>query len=76
MDALIERTSRANNRPLLNNPNRLEILERLQAERRALYEEVCHQYVETSSLDVLSVVHVVHEGAKNYFSTISKESES
>ena len=68
VDALIERTSRANNRPLLNCENRYEILTRLQNDRRALYDEVCHQYVETTNLDVLSVVHAVHAGASEYFS--------
>ena len=76
VEALIERTSRANNRPLLSCDNKHEILERLQNERRALYSEVCHQYVETSNLDVISVVHVVHEGAKRYFSEQITETES
>ena len=67
VDSLIERTSRANNRPLLRSENRREILERLQEERRAHYSEICDLYVETSSLDVLSVVEAVHAGAKAYF---------
>lgn len=68
VDVLIERTSRSANRPLLNTPERFSVITDLCNRRIPLYEEASHIRIETSTMDVLKVVDMVHASAVEYFS--------
>ena len=70
VDILISRTSRNNNRPLLRQPNREEILTNLLALRGPLYQETAHLTLDSSDLDIPAVVRAVHLAAQDYFSTV------
>lgn len=67
VDVLIERTSRSANRPLLNTPERVNVITDLCNRRAPLYQEASHVRIETSTMDVLKVVDVVHASANEYF---------
>ncbi|MBE6435062.1 MAG: shikimate kinase [Akkermansiaceae bacterium] len=67
-EAVIERTSRASNRPLLNTENRQAVIDNLIAQRAPLYEDAAHLRIETARLEVLAVVDVVHDAAVEFFS--------
>jgi spore maturation protein SpmB len=67
VDVLIERTSRSANRPLLNTPERFSVITDLCNHRIPLYEEASHIRIETSTMDVLKVVDMVHASAIEYF---------
>lgn len=66
--AVIERTSRSSNRPLLNTENRHAVIDRLIEQRAPLYEKAAHLRIETAHLEVLAVVDVVHAAAVEFFS--------
>lgn len=55
----IERTSRTDNRPLLNNADRRETLSRLFETRDPLYREIAHLVVETSQRNTRSTVRMI-----------------
>ena len=67
-EVIAERTSRANNRPLLQTEDRLQIISSLAAKRRPMYQETAHLCIETSCLEVLPVVDALHAAATDYFS--------
>lgn len=71
VEVIIERTSRSNNRPLLQKPDRFEVISRLCEQRRPLYEDAAHFRIETSYCDVLQVVESLHTSAKQYFDSSS-----
>lgn len=71
VEVIIERTSRSSNRPLLQTPDRFEVISRLCEQRAPLYEEAAHFRIETSSCDVLQVVEALHASAKQYFESFS-----
>ncbi len=66
--AVIERTSRSANRPLLNTENRQAVIDNLISQRTPLYEAAAHLRIETAHLEVLAVVDVVHAAAVEFFS--------
>lgn len=70
VDVIIERTSRSANRPLLNTEDRYAVVHQLCEQRRPLYAMASHLRIETSHLDVLQVVDVLHQAAERYFSDI------
>lgn len=71
-DVVLERTSRATNRPLLNRDNPKAIIEQLIEQRSHLYADACHVKIETGNLSVLEVVDVVHKAATEFFSHIEQ----
>ncbi len=64
---LIARTARANNRPLLANANRREILEKLSAQRNPLYEETAHLRLDSTKMDITTVVRRISAAAEGFF---------
>lgn len=64
---LLERTSRSNNRPLLQSPDRVAIMERLHRERTPLYAETAHLRLDSSSISVRDTVPLIHEAALKFF---------
>lgn len=66
-EVIVERTSRSNNRPLLRTEDRLQVIQSLADKRRILYQETAHLRIETSGLDVLPVVDVLHAAATEFF---------
>ena len=64
---LLERTSRSNNRPLLQSPDRVAIMERLHRERTPLYAETAHLRLDSSSISVKDTVPLIHEAALVFF---------
>ncbi|MBQ3217346.1 MAG: shikimate kinase [Akkermansia sp.] len=64
---LLERTSRSNNRPLLQRPDRAAIMERLYRERTPLYAEAAHLRLDSSHISVRDTVPLVHEAALRFF---------
>ncbi len=65
--ALIARTARTNNRPLLANANRRTTLERLTRERSPLYAETAHLTLDSTKMDVNTVVKCVAAAACDFF---------
>lgn len=64
---LLERTSRSSNRPLLQSPNRVAIMERLYRERGPLYAETAHMALESSHISVQDTAPIVHAAALKFF---------
>lgn len=69
VEILLNRTARNNNRPLLRRPDRKEVLHQLLALRSPMYAETAHLKLDTSTMDVPSVVRAVHQAACRYFSS-------
>lgn len=67
VDVLLYRTARANNRPLLQDTDRRAKLEELLEIRRPLYRESAHLVIDSSRMDVPSVVTAVQQAALQYF---------
>ena len=67
INALLTRTAKSTNRPLLQNTDRRAVFERLDSERRAFYKEAAHCWLEASRLDVNSVAVRVCEEAERFF---------
>ena len=67
VDALIQRTARGQGRPLLNTDNPREVLEKLMALRRPMYEATAHYQLDATQLDVLQVTRMVREASHQYF---------
>ncbi|MBR5894367.1 MAG: shikimate kinase [Akkermansia sp.] len=67
VDTLLERTARSDNRPLLQTPNRREILEKLHRERTPLYAEAAHLKLDSSNISVRDTIPLVHEAALEFF---------
>ncbi|MBR1981861.1 MAG: shikimate kinase [Akkermansia sp.] len=67
VNALLVRTAKSTNRPLLLNTDRRAVFERLDSERRAFYKESAHLWLEASRMDVNSVAVRVCEEAERFF---------
>ena len=67
INALLVRTARSVNRPLLQNTDRRAVFERLDAERRPFYKESAHLWLEASTMDVNTVAVRVCEEAEKFF---------
>ena len=67
INALLVRTARSTNRPLLQNTDRRAVFERLDAERRPFYQESAHLCLEASTMDVNAVAVRVCEEAEKFF---------
>ncbi len=68
VDILISRTMRNNNRPLLRRPDREEVLNQLLTQRSPMYAETAHLKLDSSELDIPSVVREVYKAACAFFS--------
>ncbi|MBQ8899763.1 MAG: shikimate kinase, partial [Akkermansia sp.] len=64
---LLERTSRSQNRPLLQSPDRFNILTRLHHERTPLYKEAAHLRLDSSNISIQDTVPLIHEAAVKFF---------
>lgn len=67
INALLLRTAKSTNRPLLLNADRRAVFTRLDSERRAFYKEAAHLWLEASYLDVNSAAVRVCEEAEKFF---------
>ncbi len=63
---LIARTARSNNRPLLANANRRAILEKLSAERGPFYEETAHLRLDSTKMDINTVVNHIAAAVRDF----------
>ncbi len=66
---LLERTSRSQNRPLLQSPDRFNILTKLLRARAPLYAETAHMRLESSNISVQDTVPMVLDAALRFFSS-------
>ncbi len=66
---LIARTARSNNRPLLANTNRRETLEKLAALRGPLYAETAHLTLDTTAMDISTVVRHISAAVQDFICT-------
>lgn len=64
---LLERTSRSQNRPLLQSPDRFQILTRLHEQRTPLYAETAHLRLDSSHISVQNTLPLVHAAAVDFF---------
>ncbi len=67
--ALIARTARSTNRPLLANANRRATLEQLTQERAPFYAQTAHLRLDSTRMDVNGVVLRVAEASRDFFET-------
>ena len=66
--ALLARTARANNRPLLHNADRAATLTSLLLRRRPLYEATAHMRLNTTDTDIPTVTREIIHAAKLFYS--------
>lgn len=64
---LLQRVSRNDNRPLLQNANPRETLVRLFEERRPFYAETAHLSIDTTNLTVREIAFGIMESARVFF---------
>lgn len=64
---LLQRTSRAGNRPLLHTEDRGRVLEDLLRKRRPLYAETAHCRIDSSHMEAGAVVHEIVRRARPFF---------
>ena len=69
LSALLIRTSRGNNRPLLKTQDRRATMEKLLSERTPLYEETAHLRLDTTGMDINRVVCAVQQAARDFFAS-------
>ncbi len=69
-DAIFERVSRNQNRPLLKTANPRETVLKLLSDRRPIYEESSHIKIKTDSLNFSEITYGVIESAKVFFSSL------
>lgn len=67
INALLTRTAKSTNRPLLQNADRRAVFERLNAERREFYKQASHFWLEASHMDVNSVAVIVCNESERFF---------
>ena len=67
VDTVMERTSKSNNRPLLNTENPREKVEKMLAERDPIYAEVADLKINTDDLEISETVHGIIESASYHF---------
>ena len=63
----LERTSRSNDRPLLQNDNPMETITRLLAERSPYYQQTAHLEINTSGLAFDEITCGILESARYHF---------
>lgn len=68
-DTILERTSRNNNRPLLQTADPRGTIETLLAERTPIYQEIAHLTIPTSGLDISETAHGILESARYFFAS-------
>ena len=66
-DEIYRRTSRNNERPLLNQPDARERIATLMAEREPWYKETAHLKIDTSGLESHEIASGILESARYYF---------
>ena len=71
VSALLSRTAHAANRPLLEVADRRATLLNLLHQRRPLYEETAHLRLNTTRMDVKSVVHDICRRADRFFAPLT-----
>lgn len=64
---LLARTARSHNRPLLKTDDRLETLTRLYELRAPLYAQTAHLRLETTEMDVPTIVRTVYGSATRFY---------
>ncbi len=64
---LLARTARSNNRPLLAQPNRHEVLEQLAKLRSPMYAETAHLELDSTQLDIPAVAQRIAEASGLFF---------
>ena len=67
-EEIIKRTEKSRERPLLNNDNQMETIDRLLDERRELYRATAHQEIETDELTFPEITTGILESARYFFS--------
>ncbi|MBB07034.1 MAG: hypothetical protein CMN03_02060 [Roseibacillus sp.] len=67
-EEIIKRTENSRERPLLNNNNQMETINRLLDERRELYRATAHQEIETDELTFPEITTGILESARYFFS--------
>ena len=67
-EEIIKRTENSRERPLLNNDNQMETINRLLDERRELYRATAHQEIETDELTFPEITTGILESARYFFS--------
>ncbi len=65
---VMERTGKSKHRPLLNEANPRETVERMLAERDPIYTKAADIAINTDDLDICETVHGITESANYYFS--------
>ncbi|MBQ8516643.1 MAG: shikimate kinase [Akkermansia sp.] len=68
--ALLHRTKASTNRPLLQSPDRHAILSRLLSERRPFYREAAHYRLNSTRMDIPTVVSHVCRRAERFFDNL------
>ena len=68
-EEILDRTSRNNNRPLLNNEDPSGTILRLLAERNPLYSEASHLNIETDQLCFDEICNGIIESARYHYGT-------
>ncbi|MFD2157765.1 shikimate kinase [Rubritalea tangerina] len=66
-DTILERTSRNSNRPLLQTENPRATIEKMLAQRNAIYQEVAHLHLQTTGLNIAETAHGILESARYFF---------
>ena len=66
-DEIYRRTSRNNERPLLNQPDARERIATLMAEREPWYKETAHLKIDTAGLESHEIASGILESARYYF---------
>ena len=67
-EEIIKTTENSRERPLLNNDNQMETIDRLLDERRELYRATAHQEIETDELTFPEITTGILESARYFFS--------
>lgn len=67
VDTVLERTSKSNQRPLLNTECPRKKIEQMLAERNPIYEEVADLTINTDDLAISETVHGIIESASYHF---------
>jgi shikimate kinase len=68
VNTVLERTAKSKHRPLINEANPREKIERMLAERDPIYADVADITINTDDLDISETVHGIVESANYHFS--------
>lgn len=66
-DSILERTSRTNNRPLLQTENPRKTIEEMLEKRHSIYKDVAHLRLQTTGLSISETAHGILESARYFF---------